>query len=84
MIIVTVRFYTNDLAEEEGEIIPRHAWDVGTVGVQANELHDLKTSGPLHFHAFSEIPTKIEEVLMKSGVTLHHGRATVSLYNGKE
>ena len=79
MIILTVRFFTNNL-EEDGGILSRHAWDKGAMAVQTNELHDLPSCGPVHFRSLAEILPLMEKLLIKAGVTLHHQGPTEKLY----
>ena len=40
-IELRVRFWTNGIASAEGKIVPRHAWDSGTVEVRSNESHGI-------------------------------------------
>ncbi len=70
-IEVRVRFWTNDLAGEKGKIIPKHGWTSGQVFLPSNPSHGITSSEPVMFNSFAELPSKIEELLIASGITLH-------------
>ena len=70
MIEVTIRFWTNDLAEA-GMILPKHDWTSGMVDVRKNAAHGLGGHEPLPFQTLMDLPGKIEEVLIREGITLH-------------
>jgi hypothetical protein len=75
MIEVRVRFWTNDLAEGEGQVRPRHAWGSGVVRIQPNKSHGITGRGkPLPFNSLAEIPAKIEQELIAHGITIHRSR----------
>lgn len=74
LIKISVNFWTNDIAEEKGYIIPKNAWSYGKVGLRANPSHDIKSSDPIAFESLMELPAKIEELLIREGITLHAGR----------
>jgi hypothetical protein len=42
MIEVKLRFWTNDIAEKKGDVIPKHAWSSGVVRVERNDSHGIK------------------------------------------
>ena len=71
MIEVRVRFWTNDLAEEKGKIMPKQAWGSGIVRIDTNSSHGIHAGEPIPFNSLAEIPAKIERVLIDSGVTIH-------------
>jgi hypothetical protein len=71
MIEVKVRFWTNDLAEEKGKIRPKHGWGSGLVRIAPNDSHGIKSGEPVLFNSLSEIPAKIEKVLIDQGITIH-------------
>jgi hypothetical protein len=67
---VSVRFWTNDIADTPGHIVPRHGWTSGVVNVERNEAHGVeRTSVP--FHSMAEIPAAIEQAIADAGITLH-------------
>ena len=71
MIEVKVRFWTNDIADGKGKILPKHAWGSGVVRIGSNASHGIVPKDPLMFNSMAEIPAKIEKVLMDHGVTIH-------------
>ena len=70
-IELRVRFWTNGIASAEGKIVPRHAWDSGTVEVRSNESHGIVSKEALHFYSLAELSSVIEKALINNGVTLH-------------
>lgn len=71
MVEVRVRFWTNDLADGEGRIRPKHAWGAGVVRISPNDAHGIEGGKPLPFNSLAEIPAKIEQQLINHGVTVH-------------
>ena len=51
MIEVRLRFWTNDIADDDGKIVAKHGWDKGTVTVSANSSHGLAAGKPLNFNS---------------------------------
>ena len=81
MIEVKLRFWTNELASEEGMIRPKHAWDFGMVRIDSNAAHGIKADkNPRPFNSFNDIASVVEDVLVEYGVTLHHGRKSRKLF----
>ena len=80
MIEVRVRFWTNDIAEAGGEIIPKHSWDAGVVHMQRNASHGIEPENPKPFHTLMDLPAVIEKVLLKHGIKLHHGTSSRKYY----
>ena len=74
MIEVTIKFWTNGLAGEEGMISPKNAWDGGVVAVSSNKAHGIPPMDPLPFNGLAELPAKIERAILQQGVTLHLSR----------
>lgn len=74
MIEVKVRFWTNEIAEKEGYIIPKHAWADGVVRIERNESHGIIPANPRPFNSLMEITLAIEKVLIQHGILLHRGR----------
>lgn len=74
MIEIRVWFWTNHIAKNKGEIIPKEAWDSGMVAVAKNKSHGLKGWQPEPFNSLSQLPAAIEKVLMKHKITLYHNR----------
>ncbi|HEU4971431.1 MAG TPA: hypothetical protein VFT35_05895 [Gaiellaceae bacterium] len=70
-IELRVRFWTNGIASAEGKIVPRHAWDSGTVEMRSNESHGIVAKQAYHFYSLAELPSVIEKALISNGVRLH-------------
>ncbi len=71
MIEVSLRFWTNGISEEDGKVIPKHAWTSGVVRIQGNESHGIVSGNPLPFHSLLEIGSVVEKVLLEHGIVLH-------------
>jgi len=80
MIELRVRFWTNGIASEPGTIVPRHAWDSGTVELRSNESHGIVSRQALHFYSLAELPSIIEKTLINNGVTLHADKHSQELF----
>jgi hypothetical protein len=71
MIEIKLRFWTNNIAEEEGKVIPKHGWTTGIVRVEANRSHGIESGAPQTFNSLLEIGLAVEKALVEAGVTLH-------------
>ncbi len=71
MIEVKIRFWTNDIAEGKGKIIPKHAWSSGVVRMEGNKAHGIEPKNPLPFHSLLDVGAAIEKVLINHDVVLH-------------
>lgn len=71
MIEVKVRFWTNDIAEEPGMIVPRNAWCSGVVRMQGNKSHAITAGKPIPFHSLLDIGSAIEKTLVDHDIQLH-------------
>jgi len=71
MIEVKVRFWTDGIAEGEGQIVPKHAWTSGVVRMGRNKSHNIKTKNPRPFNSLMDLPRIVEMVLIDHGVKLH-------------
>lgn len=71
MIEIKLRFWTNDIAGKEGEIIPKHAWSSGVVRIERNKSHGISPEAPKPFHSLLDVGAVIEKVLIEHGVVLH-------------
>ncbi|WP_431014689.1 hypothetical protein [Bradyrhizobium pachyrhizi] len=76
MIEIKLRFWTNDIADEKGKIIPKHAWSKGVVRVEANKAHGIKPGNPAPFRSLLEVGAVIEDVLIAHGIVLHADKRT--------
>jgi hypothetical protein len=74
MIEVKLRFWTNNIAEEHGKVIPKNAWAAGVVRIERNDSHGIKPGTPLPFHSLLDVGAVIEKVLIDQGIVLHPGR----------
>ena len=79
-IEVRIKFWTNQIAGDNGKVYPKHAWDAGVVMMSANNAHGIITKGnPEILHSILDLPSVVAKVLTKHGVTLHAGRKSRKL-----
>ena len=71
MIEVKLRFWTNNIANKKGEVIPKHAWSSGVVRMERNASHGITPDGPKVFHSLLDVGSVIEKVLIDHGIILH-------------
>ncbi len=74
MIEVKVRFWTNNIAEGKGIILPKHAWSSGVVRMEKNTSHGIIPKSPVVFHTLMDLPSVIERVLIEHEIILHRSR----------
>ena len=74
MIEVRVRFWTNNIAETKGRIVPKNCWDGGMVYTPKNDSHGIKSSGKKPFHSLDEVQNAIEQALTDVGIKVHGSR----------
>jgi hypothetical protein len=74
MIEIRIRFWTNDLAEGDGVIRPKHAWSSGMVIMDRNKSHNIVPKNPVPFNSLMDLPSVIEKVLVTHGIVLHASR----------
>jgi hypothetical protein len=74
MIQISIRFWTNKIANGKGRIVPKHAWSSGMVRMEANATHGIKPKKPTPFHSLMDINSAIEKVLVEHGIVLHSSR----------
>lgn len=74
MIEVKIRFWTNDIAQEKGKILPKHAWACGVVRMERNDVHGIEPGNPVPFNSLMDVSAIIEKVLIQHGITLHPSR----------
>lgn len=70
MIQIKVRCLTRSIAPA-GKIRQKHASTVGTVGIEANPTHGIKSARDIPFNSLLELPARIEQLLIVTGITLH-------------
>lgn len=71
MIEVKVRFWTDQIAEGEGQILPKHAWTSGVVRMKRNKSHSIIPKDSRPFNSLMELPQVIERVLIEHDIVLH-------------
>ena len=74
MIELKVRFWTNDIAEDPGKIIPKTAWSAGIVRLATNNAHDIRGSRPIPFNSLLDVGSAIEQCLIDGGIKLRKSR----------
>ncbi len=74
MIEVKIRLWTNNISQESGKVIPKHAWASGVVRIERNDTHGVKPSAPVPFHSLLDVGKAIESVLIKHGIVLQRSR----------
>jgi hypothetical protein len=75
MLRVSVRFWTDDIAETPGHVVPGHAWAGGVVVVESNATHGIRREQQgATFNSMAELPMAIEKAIMRAGLTLHATR----------
>jgi hypothetical protein len=68
MIEVTIRFWTDDLAEQPGHVVPKKCWSSGVVRVSPNQSHGITGKNPVPFNSLSQIVPTIEELFIAHGI----------------
>jgi len=71
MIEIKLRFWTNKIAQKDGDIVPKHAWSSGKVSIKRNDAHGIEPMRSHHFHSLLEINSAIEAVLIDHDIKLH-------------
>ncbi len=74
MIEIKLRFWTNDIAEGENKVLPKHAWDKGVVKIAANKSHGIPAGEPIPFNSMLEVGRAVERCLIENGIKLHAGQ----------
>ena len=74
MIEVKLRFWTNDIADQGGQIMPKHAWTSGVVRIESNKAHGIVPTAPKPFHSLLDVGAVIEKLLIEHNIVLHPSR----------
>lgn len=82
MIEVKIRFWTNNIATEKGNVRPKHAWSSGVVRMEGNKAHGIKPGKPIPFHNLLDIAGAIEKALIKHDIQLHIPRRMKKYFTG--
>ncbi len=80
MIEVKVRFWTDNIAEGEGRILPKVCWERGVVRMERNDAHSITPDYPVPFNSMTEILPKIEQVLKTHGIKVVRTKTAKGLY----
>src|SRR5437868_6626914 len=71
MISVEIKFWTNKIAENKGDIIPRVAREAGVIKVLSNSRHGIKGNvKPIPFHSLPHLSVKLEDALVENEIEL--------------
>ncbi len=81
MISIEIKFWTNDI-NQEGGVLPKHAWDSGMIKLHMNDRHGIPSTPPKPFNSLMQINHVIEEMLVEHGIKLHQSRIA-NLYYSK-
>ncbi len=72
MLVVELRFFTNDLGRKDGRVRPKHAWSGGMARLRANPSHGIEEEGTkVPFYTLLGIPGAVEKLLVRRGITIH-------------
>ena len=82
MVEVTIRFWTDEIAPNDGEIWPKHVWSSGVARVTANEAHGITSENPVPFNSLVGIGKVIEDLLIEHGIVVHPHKLRMSKYVG--
>lgn len=74
MIEIRLRFWTNNIAETDGQLLPKNAWCAGIARIEQNDAHGIKAGKPEQFHTLLDIGSTIEKILIDNGIVLHPSR----------
>ena len=74
MIELKIRLWTDDIAPKSADILPKHAWTAGVVGIERNTAHGITPKHPRAFNSLLEVGAAIERVLIDNGIELHLSR----------
>ena len=80
MIEISIKFWTDDIAEEKGQVLPKHGWASGVMNLRANSRHGITAENPVPFNSVAEIPILIERLLTQQGIKLHLSNKARKLY----
>ena len=80
MIEVSIKFWTDDLAAEKGQVLPKHGHTSGVMNLRANSRHGITAENPVPFNSVAEIPMLIERLMAQQGIKLHLSSKARKLY----
>jgi hypothetical protein len=71
MVQISVRFWTDQIVKDK-QILPKHAWSSGVVGITKNKSHAIVPGAWRPFNSLLELGSVIERVLIEHNIVLHH------------
>lgn len=74
MVELKVHFWTDNIADGEGRVRPKHAWGSGVARVERNKAHGIAPQKAIPFNSLMELPAVIEQALIQAEVTIHPSR----------
>lgn len=74
-----VRFGTDDIADTERHILPKHCWTSGTIKIPKNDSHGIGSGKAKPFNSLMQIADGIEQILIEAGVRMHTGGSNLYL-----
>jgi hypothetical protein len=74
MIEVKIRFWTDEMSNVKGTVIPKHAWAAGVVRAERNDAHGIKPGVPVPFNSILDIGSAVEKIFIEHGIVLHNSR----------
>jgi len=72
MVEITIKFWTDGLAETEDKVLPKHMHNSGNIRLAANKTHGIAAEKPTVFNSITELPAKIEELLAHHKIVVHY------------
>jgi|SRR6516162_11300974 hypothetical protein len=72
-----IRFFTDGIAENKGEVLPKHMWDCGIVRAEANSLHGIEGTSGIPFNGLHEIPEVITKLRKQHNLVIHVQRRII-------
>ena len=72
-LCIEVLFFTDGIAEQKGEIVPKHTLDSGVVRalVGRNSRHGIVNKNPIPFNGMHDIPRAVRKCLIQHEVVQH-------------
>jgi hypothetical protein len=80
VIKIEVHFWTDKMASDKEKLVPKAAWDSGTVHILKNAGHGIKRSKSFPFSSLSELQPTIEKAFKETGISLVHSSKYWSVY----
>jgi hypothetical protein len=74
MIELKIRFWTDNIAASQTEIIPKHGWTSGVVRIKRNKTHGIMPGKAHTFNSLLDVGAAIEKTLKEQGIILHVSR----------